>query len=288
MRLYVTDQGIAREDRTGVLSLLDLPYRDLGELLEGPGLEATRDAQVLRELQLDEVALRAPVHRPGKVVIVGLNYPSHAEEALEAFAAIGRADIETPTEPNLQLTAGSAVADPDSTILLPSVAATEVDYEGELAVVIGQRATHVSSDDAWKYVAGLTVANDVSARDIQRRAMTGDTAASIGVSKSFDTFKPLGPCLVTADEFPDDVDLAIQTRVNGEIRQDDRTSSFIHSIPTLVAHLSKYQTLEPGDVICTGTPRGAGVFSGTFLQEGDVVEVEIERIGVLRSHVGVA
>ncbi|MEV0028411.1 fumarylacetoacetate hydrolase family protein [Nocardia sp. NPDC050793] len=285
MRLYTTNDGIAREDRAGVLSVLDLPQWDLGELLDGPGLDAARAAGTLRDIPLDAATLHAPVRRPGKVVIIGLNYPSHAEEALAAFAAIGRTDIEMPTEPNLQITAGSAVTGPMNPIVLPGVAAAEVDYEGELAVVIGRAATTVPVEAAWDHVAGLTVANDVSARDIQRRAMTGDAGASIGVAKSFDTFTPLGPCLVTADEFTDGIDLRIQTRVNGELRQDDRTSSFIHSIPEIVSYLSKYQTLLPGDVICTGTPRGAGLFSGSFLRHGDIVEVEVERIGILSNPV---
>ncbi|TDD42427.1 fumarylacetoacetate hydrolase family protein [Saccharopolyspora elongata] len=285
MRLYSTTVGIAREDRPGLLSVLDLPYRDIGQLLDGPGLAAARDAATIRELPLGEATLHAPVRRPGKVVIVGLNYPSHAEEALAAFAAIGRADIELPTEPNMQITAGSAVADPGSPIVLPPVASDEVDYEGELAVIIGSAATNVPVADAWDHVAGLTVANDVGARDIQRRAMTGDAVASIAVAKSFDTFKPLGPCLVSADEFAADVDLAIRTRVNGELRQDDRTSSFIHSIPELVSHLSRFHTLQPGDVICTGTPSGAGSFSGRFLRAGDVIEIDVERIGVLSNRV---
>lgn len=285
MRLYTTNEGIAREDRADVLSVLDLPQRDLGELLDGPGLDAARTAGTVREIPLDGAMLHAPVRRPGKVVIVGLNYPSHAEEALAAFAAIGRTDIEMPTEPNLQIVAGSAVTGSGNTVVLPGVAAGEVDYEGELAVVIGRAATGVPVETAWDHVAGLTIANDVSARDIQRRAMIGDPVASIGVAKSFDTFKPLGPCLVTADEFTDRVDLRIRTRVNGEVRQDDRTSSFIHSIPEIVSHLSKFQTLLPGDVICTGTPRGAGLFSGRFLRHGDIVEVEVERIGVLSNPV---
>lgn len=285
MRLYSTDQGIAREDSPGLLSILDVAGADLGDLLRGPGLGAAAEAAVLREVPAGEVALRAPVRRPGKVLIVGLNYASHADEALEMLAAMGRHDMELPSEPNFQVTAGSAVADPGQRIVLPAVAAAEVDYEGEVAVVIGRSTTNVQPADAWHHVAGLTIVNDVSARDLQRRAMTGDPTASIGVAKSFDTFKPLGPCLVTADEFVEPIDLRVQTRVNGELRQDDRTSSFIHGLGDLIAYLSCYLTLEPGDVICTGTPRGAGIFSGRFLRSGDVVEIEVERLGVLVNQV---
>lgn len=288
MRLYTTDRGIGREDRHGILALLDLPHRDLGELLSDTGLDPARDATVTDEVALTDVAVLAPVIRPGKILIIGLNYPSHATEALAAFAAMGRDDIVMPTEPNMQLIAGSATTGTDHTIKLPAIAPDEVDYEGELAVVIGRSTHAVSVEEAWKHVAGLTIANDVGARDIQRRAMTGDAAASIGVAKSFDTFKPLGPCLVTADEFSDGVDLTLQTYVNGELRQDDRTGSFIYPIPELIAHLSRYQTLQPGDVICTGTPCGAGAFTGRFLRSGDTVEVAIERIGLLRNRVSAA
>ncbi|MFE2936006.1 fumarylacetoacetate hydrolase family protein [Streptomyces sp. NPDC059278] len=285
MRLYSTDQGIAREDREGELSLLDLPFDELGALLRGPGVEAARSARTLRRVALGEVRVLAPVRRPGKVLIVGLNYRSHAEEALEMLAAMGRGPVRMPQEPNFQVVAGSAVIAPSEPIVLPAVAAAEVDYEGEVAAVIGRTATAVATADAGTCLAGLTVVNDVSARDIQRRAMSGDPIASIGVSKSFDSFKPLGPCLVTADEFAEPFDLRIRTRVNGELRQDDRTSSLIHRLPELISFLSRYQTLEPGDVICTGSPRGAGVFSDRFLRPGDLVEVEVEGIGSLRSGV---
>ncbi|MET8543464.1 fumarylacetoacetate hydrolase family protein [Kitasatospora sp. NPDC004799] len=288
MRLYSTALGIAREDSPGVLSLLDLDVADLGALLRGPGTAAARTAAVLRQVALDEVRLLAPVRRPGKVLIVGLNYRSHAEEALEMFAAMGRPGITLPAEPNFQVVAGSAVVAPGEDIRLPAVAAGEVDYEGEVAAVIGTPATAVRAADALDHLAGLTVANDVSARDIQHRAISGDPTASIGVSKSFDTFKPLGPCLVTPDEFPEPLDLRLRTRVNGELRQSDRTSGFIHDLAELVSYLSRYQTLEPGDVILTGTPRGAGVFSGRHLRPGDLVEVEVERIGTLRNRVAAA
>ncbi|WP_326763716.1 fumarylacetoacetate hydrolase family protein [Streptomyces sp. NBC_01591] len=288
MRLYSTALGIAREESPGELSVLDLPFADLGALLHGPGIDAARAATVVRRVALDEVRVHAPVPRPGKILIVGLNYPSHAEEALEMFAAMGRRDITLPTEPNFQLVAGSAVTAPGDDIRLPAVAADQVDYEGEVAVVIGRSASAVSAAEAASHIAGLTIANDVSARDIQHRAMSGDPTASIGVAKSFDTFKPLGPCLVTPDEFTEPLDLRLRTLVNGDVRQDDRTSSFIHGVGELISHLSRYQTLEPGDVILTGTPRGAGVFSGRHLRPGDIVEVEVERIGTLRNRVRAA
>ncbi|NMM90926.1 fumarylacetoacetate hydrolase [Rhodococcus sp. SRB_17] len=285
MRLFSTDHGLAREDKPGTLSVLDLPFVDVGALLRGPGIEAARSAAVLKRVDLADVEVLAPIFRPGKVLIVGLNYPSHGEEAIRMLASLGKTVKELPAEPNFQVTAGSSVTAPTSSVVLPSIAPDEVDYEGELALIIGSIAKNVAQGDAWSYVAGLSVVNDVSARDIQKRAMSGDPVASIGVAKSFDTFSPMGPCVVTADEFDPDVDLRITTRVNGQVRQDDRTSNLIHSIPSLIAYLSTFQTLEPGDVICTGTPSGAGIFSGRFLSPGDVVEVEIEKIGVLRNPV---
>ncbi|MFE5093151.1 fumarylacetoacetate hydrolase family protein [Streptomyces sp. NPDC056638] len=288
MRLYSTALGIAREESPGELSVLDLPFDDLGALLHGPGIVAARAATVVRRVALNEVRVHAPVARPGKILIVGLNYRSHAEEALEMFAAMGRPGITLPTEPNFQVVAGSAVTAPGADIRLPAVAAGQVDYEGEVAAVIGRPASAVCAADAESHLAGLTIANDVSARDIQQRAMSGDPTASIGVAKSFDTFKPLGPCLVTPDEFADPLDLRLRTLVNGDVRQDDRTSSFIHGVAGLISYLSRYQTLEPGDVILTGTPRGAGVFSGRHLCPGDVVEVEVENIGTLRNRVTAA
>lgn len=284
MKLYTTDHGIAREDRPGVLSLLDLPERELGALLRGRGLEAARQARVTAEAAIGSVRVLAPVLRPGKVPIIGLNYRSHAEEVLEVMKLFGR-EATMPTEPNFHLTPGSSVIGTGDPIVLPPVAATMVDYEGEIAAVIGRAATRVPVGEAWSCIAGLTVANDVSARDIQRRAMVGDVTVSVGQAKSLDTFKPLGPCLVTIDEFTEPLDLGLRTVVNGELRQDARTTEFVHQISELVAHVSQYFTLEPGDVLLTGSPRGVGQFSGTFLAPGDVIEITVDRIGTLVNHV---
>ena len=283
MRLYNTDLGPAREDETGVLTVVDMP--DLGDVIRDGGLGRLESAPVVDKVSLADAKLRAPVPRPGKVIIVGLNYPSHGEEALAMFAAMGKPDIQLPTVPNFYIAAASAVTGPGSPIRLPKAAPAQVDYEGEVAIIIGRDGADISAVDAWQHVAGLTIVNDVSARDIQQRAMTGDPIATIATAKSFDTFKPLGPCLVTADEFGEPLDLRIRTRVNNELRQDDRTSSFIHRIPDLIAYLSRFHVLQAGDVICTGTPAGAGLFTDRFLSQGDVVEVEVEGIGVLTNPV---
>jgi len=283
MRLYNTEHGPAREAEPGILTIVDLP--DLGDVVRDGGLDRIESAPCVDEVPLADARLLAPVPGPGKVIIVGLNYGSHGQEALARFAAMGMRDLQLPTLPNFYIAAASAVTGPGSPIRLPQVAPAQVDYEGEVAVVIGRDGADISSVDAWKHVAGLTIVNDISARDIQQRAMTGDPTATIATAKSFDTFKPLGPCLVTADEFGEPLDLRIRTRVNNELRQDDRTSSFIHRIPDLIAYLSRYHVLQAGDVICTGTPAGAGLFSDRFLSQGDVVEVEVEGIGVLTNPV---
>ncbi len=285
MRLYTTDRGIARENADGTLTLVDLPHADLGSLLCHGGIDAAVTAASGAAVDKSRLSVAPLIARPGKIVAVGLNYPSHAEEALAKFASVGRHDVQLPTEPNIQLVAGSAVQGCGGPLVLPAAAPDYVDFEGELAVVIGVAGFEVSRDRAWQHVAGLTIINDVSARDIQQRAYSGDAAASIAVAKSFDTFKPLGPCLVTADEFDDTVDLHLQTRVNGEIRQDDRTGNLTHAIPDLIAYISQYLTLEPGDVIATGSPSGAGQFTDSYLQAGDVVEISIDGIGVLSNSV---
>lgn len=284
MRLYTTDAGIAREDTPGELAILDLPQPDLGALLRTAGLGAAASAGVRERIAIGDAKILAPVPRPGKVPIIGLNYKSHAEEVLAVMKAFGR-EMPMPTEPNFHLTPGSSVIGPGAPILLPEVASTMVDYEGEIAAVIGTAATCVTPGQGWSHLAGLTIANDVSARDVQIRAMGGDNTVSVGQAKSFDTFKPLGPCLVTAEEFSEPLDLELRTVVNGEVRQEARTTEFVHQISELISYVSHYFTLEPGDVLLTGSPQGVGQFQGKFLVPGDVVEITVERIGTLTNRV---
>lgn len=284
MRIYSTELGIAREDELGELAVVDLPFPNIGELLRHGSLDAVAQAAVKQRIAVADAPLLAPVPRPGKVPIIGLNYHSHTAEVLEWLAKIGR-EIEPPTEPNFHLTPGSAVIGPGAAIVLPAVAPDQVDYEGEVAVVIGTAASCVDEADAWACVAGLTIANDVSARDIQLRAMTGDVTVSVGHAKSLDTFKPLGPCLVTADEFVEPLDIGIQTRVNDELRQDARTADFVYQISELVAYISRFMTLEPGDVLSTGSPRGVGFYDNSFLVPGDRIDITVEGIGTLSNTV---
>jgi acylpyruvate hydrolase len=222
-------------------------------------LESTRRAR-----------LRAPIPRPGKIIGVARNYPAHAEEV----------GAKPPEEPVLFLKSPGAVIGPDDPILLPTLS-KNVDYEGELAVVIGRRARSVRQSDALEYVAGYTVANDVSARDWQ------GVRGQHFIGKSFDSFAPLGPALVTRDEIPDPQDLGLTTRIGDEVVQAARTKEMLFPVNELIAFASRILTLEPGDVVLTGTPAGVGKARTPprFLRDGDLVEVEIERIGILRNRV---
>ena len=217
------------------------------------------------------VRLCAPVPRPGKIVGVAPNYPSHAAE---------RGSSANGEQPVLFLKAPSAVIGPEDALRLPRAAA-HVDYEGELAAVIGARAREVSEAEALAFVAGYCAANDVTARDIQ------DLRGQRSIAKSCDGFAPLGPVLVTADEVPDPQDLALRTVLSGEVVQSGRTKEMLFGVAALVSFASRLMTLEPGDVILPGTPAGVGAARTPprWLRDGDVVEVAIERVGRLRTYV---
>jgi 2-keto-4-pentenoate hydratase/2-oxohepta-3-ene-1,7-dioic acid hydratase in catechol pathway len=214
-----------------------------------------------------------PIERPGKIVAVGLNYRGHADEQAR----------ETPSSPMLFAKWATALIGPDEPIVLPPIT-TKVDFEGELGVVIGARVKRVSEENALEAVRGYVCVNDVSARDLQRADRQYTRA------KSLDTFCPVGPRLVPRDEVGDPGDLRIRTTVNGETMQDASTSQMIFDVPTLIAFVSQAITLEPGDLICTGTPSGVGEFRDPprYLGDGDEVVVEIERVGALRNPVRAA
>ena len=217
-----------------------------------------------RRVPLGAVKLLAPVIPRSKVVCVGKNYLDHVAEMRDVTGG------ETTPEPLLFLKPNTSVIGPDDEVVRPAVS-DRVEHEGELALVIGAVAKDVSEDDALKYVFGFTCANDVTARDIQ----IADGQWTRG--KGFDTFCPLGPVIETD---PDLTDARLVTRVNGEVRQEGRTSQLIHSLAKIVSYASQAFTLLPGDVILTGTPAGVG-----RLEAGDTVEVEIEGIGTLRNTV---
>ena len=217
--------------------------------------------------------LLAPI-QPTAIFCIGLNYRKHAEES----------NAPIPQQPVLFMKSPGAVQNPGDNIELPQhLKSDEVDYECELAVVIGKRCKNVSKANALDYVLGYTCANDVSARDWQIKR--GGSQWCRG--KTFDTFAPLGPCLVLTDEIPDPNTLRIQTVLNGKTMQDSNTSDMIFDIPTLIEFLSGSTTLLPGTVILTGTPQGVGAAMKppVFLQPGDKVTIEIEKIGALTNPV---
>lgn len=213
------------------------------------------------DFALGDVELLAP-HVPRAIFGIGLNYLAHAREG-------GR---EVPEAPIVFLKLPSSTADPNGAVSVPPIAARRLDYEGELAVVIG-------ADQA---VAGYAVADDLSARDLQGRESQWTRA------KGFDRSCPFGPWITTADEVPEPGDLQLRTWVNGDLRQDSSTSDMIFDVPAVVAFLREAHTLEPGDLILTGTPSGVGAFRDPreFLAPGDVVRIEIERLGAIEHEVG--
>jgi 2,4-didehydro-3-deoxy-L-rhamnonate hydrolase len=216
-----------------------------------------------------DVVYLPPITAPGKYLCIGMNYKDHCEEQ----------DCKIPSKPmifNKFLTSLNAHEQP---IPLPLRYDKCVDYEAELGIVIGKRARRVTKKSAMKCVAGYTICNDVSCRTIQSKERQWARA------KGFDGSGPFGPCIVTADEIPDPHALNIATRLNGRIMQKSNTSNLIFDIPYLIHFISQLVTLEPGDIISTGTPGGVGVYRNpqVFLKEGDIVEVTIDRLGTLRN-----
>ncbi|UCE44558.1 MAG: fumarylacetoacetate hydrolase family protein [Candidatus Bathyarchaeota archaeon] len=222
-------------------------------------------------ISLDDVTLLAPVLSPPKIVCLGLNYKDHAEEQ-------GR---KTPDEPVIFMKPRTAIIGPDRPIVRSRLV-KQLDYEAELAIVIGEKGKEIPVSEARKHIFGYTAFNDVSARDIQFK----DKQWTRG--KSFDTFAPIGPCITTVNQIDDPNDLGVSARVNGELRQDSSTKNMVFGVYEIVHYISQVMTLEPGDLIATGTPAGVGVFmkpKPRFLSPGDLVEVEIEKIGTLRNPV---
>lgn len=218
----------------------------------------------------NEASLLAPILNPPKIICLGLNYLDHAAETGKPV----------PKEPIFFMKPRTAIIGPEEKIVKPDFV-RELDYEGELAVIIGKRAKNVPASEAGKHVFGYTVFNDVSAREIQ----FGDKQWTRG--KSFDTFAPIGPWIVTKDQLTNTDNLAVRTWVNGELRQNSSTRNMAFKIDEIIHQLSRVMTLEPCDVIATGTPAGVG-FAMTpprFLKPGDVVRIEIEGIGVLENQV---
>jgi 2-keto-4-pentenoate hydratase/2-oxohepta-3-ene-1,7-dioic acid hydratase in catechol pathway len=218
---------------------------------------------------IETARLGPPIPDPDKIICLGLNYKSHAEEA----------GLKPPEVPILFAKYRNALTGPTSPIILPKMS-QDIDYEGELAVVIGKRGKDISAEDALEHVAGYMAFHDVSARDLQFRA--GQWLSG----KSLDTFAPCGPALVIS-EIDDPQNLNISTRLNGETLQNSNTKHMIFPVAETIAYISQLMTLAPGDIIATGTPEGVGFkrMPPIFLKDGDVVEVEVEKIGTLRNPV---
>lgn len=221
--------------------------------------------------RIGNVHLMAPVLRPTKMLYVGQNYPDHIAEAPSEVRS---------KYPRIFAKFSTNIIGSGEPIILPTLS-DKVDFEAELAVVIGRRARNVLPADAIQYAAGLTIANDITARDMQFDEQ------QLTLGKNFRTFAPLGPVLVTLDELPDPPNLAIKCWVNGQLMQSSNTGRLIARIPELISFLSTIMDLEPGDVISTGTPSGVGYFRNpqSFLKHGDIVRVEIDGIGTLENPV---
>lgn len=233
--------------------------------LTGPGV---------RQVAAAELTLLAPLSQPSKIVCTALNYRSHANETGQAI----------PVEPRFFSKFATSIIGPGDVVEVRDQELGKLDYEGELAVIIGRQSRSVSIDTALEHVFGYTVANDVSARGLQKSDPQWWRA------KASDDFCPMGPDIVTSDEFDGEPVLAVQTRVNGQLRQDGSTSDLIFPIAELIAYVTRFVTLNPGDVLLTGTPPGVGVAMDppSFLVDGDEVEIEIEQIGSLRNSIRIS
>jgi len=265
--MKIAQYFMGEEIRLGIIETDKLmPIRFDGDMVDfmkaGKPVEPAGDL-----LPLDEVKLAAPVTRPSKIIAIGLNYKDHAEEN----------KMEIPENPIVFAKFPSSLLEPNGTITWSEAVSRKVDFEAELAVIIGKKVYKCAETDANQAVFGYTCGNDVSARDHQRE----DGQWIRG--KSLDTFCPLGPWIVTADEIPDPHKLGIQCIVNNEVMQSSNTDQLIFGVPRLVSFLSRHFTLLPGDIILTGTAGGVGVFRRpqVFLKDGDEVIVEIEGIGRL-------
>ena len=266
LRTAARNLGIASDAFADMISFLNA-----GESAASEASRLVADIPQGSVVAMPGIRLLPPVPRPGKIIAIGLNYRDHQ---IESGAK------EAPKSPMIFAKFTSSIAAAEDSIVIPT-GDPQVDYEAELAVVIGKRGKGISEENALAHVAGYMPLNDVSARAWQ----FADKQWVRG--KSCDTFCPTGPYLMTSDEIADPHALTIRARVNGVTLQDSNTSKMIFKIPQLIAHISASITLEPGDIIATGTPEGVGVFRNPpiFLKAGDVVEIEIEKLGILRNHV---
>jgi len=269
--------GVLVDERIVPLQALGAPapgVRGLLAVLDATALAALgeRAAGAADAIALADVELLAPVPDPQKIICMGLNYRDHAEETGQ----------EIPHAPMWFAKFANSLVGSGQAVILPRAHPDYVDYEAELAVVIGRTAQRVAVEDALSHVAGAMPFNDVSARDLQ---FENPLWAS---GKAIDTFAPCGPALVTLDECGDLDALGLRARIDGRVVQDGTTANMIFSVAEMVAWLSRTITLEAGDIIATGTPAGVGAPQGIFLRDGDTVEVEVDGLGAVVSHVKAA
>ena len=262
--------GVLVGNEVVALSDLDVPadsVRGLLEALDAPGLAelAERAAAAPERLALAGLHLLAPVPDPEKIICLGLNYRDHAAESGQ----------EIPTAPMWFAKFANSLIGSGEDILLPAAHPAYVDYEAELAIVIGRTASNIDAASALEYVAGAMPFNDVSARDLQIQNPLWTSG------KAIDTFAPCGPALVTLDEIEDLHALGLRTRINGELVQEGNTRELIFDVPETIAWLSRTVTLVAGDIIATGTPAGVGASKNRFLLDGDTVEVEVDGLGAV-------
>ncbi len=244
----------------GGIGVLEKQLHGLESDLSGLGTDLLLPASELR--------LRQTVFHPEKIIGIGLNYHDHADEVA----------MTRPEQPLLFAMFANTIIGPGESIIIPEMS-DQIDFEAEMGVVIGRRGRHIPVEEAIEHVAGYTIVNDVSARDLQ----FSDNQWIRG--KSFDTFAPIGPCLVTTSDLGDGDGLGISLRLNGETMQDSNTSNLIFKVAELVSYTSRVLTLEPGDVIATGTPAGVGFTRKppVFMKPGDIVEIDLEGVGTLRN-----
>jgi 2-keto-4-pentenoate hydratase/2-oxohepta-3-ene-1,7-dioic acid hydratase in catechol pathway len=272
MQVFTTTEGVVRVDNRGATLLADL--KSLDDVLAAGKWDQLAHYPAGPSVNLESLTVRPPV-APANIVLVGLNYPCHAKETGQPV----------PDAPLFFPIGGDAVVASGDVIPAPPSAPNQVDYEGEIGVVISRSAHRVAAADAWSYVAGLTPVNDVSARDVQKAAAAqGDMVRALS-SKNFPGFKPLGPGILTGAH-DHDADLKVTTSVNGELRQQATLGDLIFDVPTLIEAITASIELRPGDVISTGSPAGVGFVSGRYLAPGDVVEITLGDLPPLRNVFG--
>ncbi|SDM48019.1 fumarylacetoacetate hydrolase family protein [Bacillus sp. OK048] len=258
-------KALLPEDPTEFLANGEVAFTKAEEAIEY-GTAAKNTSSIYK---IEDVYIGAPILNPKKIICVGLNYHDHIKEM----------NREVPKHPVIFAKFATAITGPNDDFPLSEELTKKLDYEAEFAFVIGKRGKNISQEDALDYVAGYTVVNDITARDMQKRTIQWLQG------KTLDKSLPMGPYLATKDEVPNIDNAAITSKINGEIRQQSNINQLVFTVPYLVEFLSHIMTLEPGDIICTGTPGGVGEAQNKFLKAGDVVRVEIEGIGAIENKI---